>query len=43
MNKSDCYKNLSMSEKSLNNVLDKNELYNNFYFVTNHKAKLSFN
>ncbi len=43
MNKSDCYKNLSMSEKSLNKVLDKNELYNNFYFVTNRKAKLSFN
>ena len=43
MNKSDCYKNLSMSEKSLNKVLDKHELYNNFYFVTNHKAKLSFN
>jgi len=41
MNKSDCYKNLSMSEKSLNKILDKNLPYNNCYFITNHTAKLS--
>jgi hypothetical protein len=41
MNKSDCYKTLSMSEKSLNKSLDKNLPYNNFYFITNRTAKLS--
>ena len=41
MNKSDCYKNLFMSEKNLNKSLDKNLPYNNCYFITNHTAKLS--